>query len=268
MVKDESRQMTGQEGVVDGPIVRCVRMIRLLAETETDISIKDAAQHLGLPASTTHRLLRVLLHEGLVAKDPTTSRYRSGLELERLGSLLAFKKGFRDITRPHLQRVADHCGEACMFVAYLPATHQVSIMAAVNSLHPLRYEIELYVPHSVVWGATGRSIFAFLPEEEQRAIAEKAESSPGTGTPLPPWKGLKAELDAIRERGFVVTQGQKLKGAVGIGAPIRNSAGNVIGSFCITVPEIRFDPSKEESLGHLLMTEAASFSNSVGRTID
>src|SRR5690606_27632446 len=173
--------MKGQEALVDGPIARCVRMIRLLAEVETDISIKDAATHLGLPASTTHRLLRVLLQEGLVAKDPTTSRYRAGLELERLGSLLAFKKGFRDITRPHLQRVVDHCGEACMFVAYLPATHQVSVMAAVNSRHPLRYEIELYVPHTVVWGATGRSIFAFLPEEEQRAIAENAERAPRTG---------------------------------------------------------------------------------------
>lgn len=155
-----------------------------------------------------------------------------------------------------------------MFVAYLPATHQVSVMAAVNSLHPLRYEIELYVPHTVVWGATGRSVFAFLPEDEQRAIAEHAGRAPGSGNALPEWPELKAELDAIRERGYAVTHGQKLKGAVGIGAPIRNSAGAVIGSFCITVPEIRFDPTKEESLGRLLIAEAESFSNSAGRTID
>lgn len=250
---------------LDGPIVRCVKLIRLLAEVDSDISIKDAAAHLDLPASTTHRLLRVLLQEGLVAKDPRTSRYRAGLDLERMGSLLAYKKGFRDITRPYLQRVVDHCGEACMFVAYLAATRQVSVMAAVNSSHPLRYEIELYVPHTVVWGATGRSVFAFLPEDEQRMIAEQAEPSPVSGAALPEWSELKPELDAIRDRGYVLTHSQKLKGAVGIGTPVRNAAGDVIGSFCITVPEIRFDPSTEASLARLLMEQAELFSGSAER---
>lgn len=259
MTKTEAAQ-------VDGPIVRCVRLIRLLAEIDTDISIKDAAEHLELPASTTHRLLRVLSQEGMVSKDPRTSRYRAGLDLERLGSLLAFKNGFRDIARPYLQRVADQCEEACMFVAYLPATQQVSVMAAVNSRHPLRYEIELYVPHSVVWGATGRSIYAFLPEEEQRSIADRAGNSPASGKPLPAWEELKPELDAIRDRGYAFTRGEKIKGAVGIGAPIYNGSGVVLGSFCITVPEIRFDDGKEQVLSKLLLDETARFRASVGRT--
>lgn len=151
-----------------------------------------------------------------------------------------------------------------MFVAYLPATHQVSLMAAVNSLHPLRYEMELYVPHTVLWGATGRSILAFLPEEEQRAVAERADPSPSTGAHPPAWEVLKAELDAIRERGYVLTRSQKVSGAIGIGAPIRNGAGQVIGSFCITVPEIRFEPAKEEALAASLIGKAAEFSASIG----
>lgn len=258
MKADASRQ--------DGPILRCIRLIRLLAEVEDDISVKDAAHHLALPASTTHRLLGLLLQEGLVAKNPQTSRYRAGLDLERLGSLLAHKRGLRDLTRPYLQRIVDQCGEACMFVGYLPATHQVSLLAAINSKHPLRYEMELYVPHSVAWGATGRSIFAFLPEEEQRAIAEKADVSPVTGKPLPPWEELKPELDRIRSRGYVITHGQKLKGAVGIGTPLRNSAGVVIGSMCVTVPEIRFDPATEEPLARLLMEQAEAFNTTMGST--
>ncbi|MEP9399106.1 IclR family transcriptional regulator [Mesorhizobium sp. KR2-14] len=249
---------------LDGPIVRCVKLIRLLAEIDSDISIKDAASHLDLPASTTHRLLRVLMQEGMVAKDPKTSRYRAGIDLERLGSLLSYKKGFRDLTLPYLERIVAQCGEACMFVAYLPATHQVSVMAAVNSLHPLRYEMELYVPHTVLWGATGRSILAFLPEEEQRAIAAKGDRSPATGAPPPAWEILKAELDAIRDRGYVLTRSQKLSGAVGIGAPVRNGSATVIGSFCITVPEIRFDPGKEKALATSLIEQAAEFSASIG----
>jgi DNA-binding IclR family transcriptional regulator len=259
--------MTKTDAVLqDGPIVRCVRLIRLLSEIETDISVKDAARHLDLPTSTTHRLLRVLMQEGLVAKDPQTSRYRAGLDLERLGSLLAFKRGLRDLTRPYLQRVVDQCGEACMFIGYLPATQQVSLMAAINSKHPLRYEMVLYVPHSVAWGATGRSVFAFLPEEEQRAIAAKAEPSPATGEPLPPWEQLKRELDQIRAQGYVITHSQKLKGAVGIGTPLRNKTGAVIGSFCLTVPEIRFDPSSEPFLARLLIEQAEAFNTTVGNT--
>lgn len=259
MAKDMAARM-------DGPIVRCVKLIRLLSEVSTDISIKDAAKHLDLPASTTHRLLRVLMQEGLVAKNPSTLRYRAGLDLERIGGLLAFRKGYRDLVMPFLQRVVEQCGEACMFVGYLPTTYQVSLLAAINSRNPLRYEMELYVPHSVAWGATGRSVFAFLPEEEQRLIADSASPSPVTGQTLPPWDQLKPELDAIKARGYALTHGQKLKGAVGIGAPVHNAAGKVIGSLCVTVPEIRFDPATETSIAQLLLAQAQEFDASVGLT--
>ncbi len=249
---------------LDGPIVRCLKLIRLLAEIDTDISVKDAASHLDLPASTTHRLLRLLMQEGMVAKDPKTSRYRPGIDLERIGTLLSYKKGFKDLTLPYLQKIADACGEACMFVAYLPATHQVSLMAAINALHPLRYDMDLYVPHTVLWGATGRSILAFLPEEQQKTIVATAVPSPTTGAPVPTWENLKAEFDAIKSRGYVLTRSQKVSGAIGIGAPIRNGASDVIGSFCITVPEIRFDAAKEAMLADLLMNQAADFSTSIG----
>ena len=249
---------------LDGPIVRAVKLIRLLAEIDTDISIKDAAEHLDLPASTTHRLLRLLMQEGMVGKDPKTSRYRAGIDLERLGYLLSYKKGFKDLTIPYLQKIAEACGEACMFVAYLPATHQVSLMAAINALHPLRYEMELYVPHTVLWGATGRSILAFLPEQEQRSIAETATPSPTTGLKSPSWPVLKEELDAIKARGYVLTRSQKVAGAIGIGAPVRNGAGQVVGSFCITVPEIRFEPEKEHALANLLIKQTADFSTMIG----
>lgn len=249
---------------LDGPIVRCVKLIRLLTEIDKDISVKDAAQILDLPASTTHRLLRVLSQEGMVAKDPSTSRYRAGLDLERMCSLLAFKTGFRDQTRPYLQRIVDQCNEAAMFIGYFPATHQVSPMAAINASHPLRYEIVLYTPDSVAWGATGRSIFSFLPEQEQREIAASAGPSPVSGKLLPEWDELKAELDRIREAGYVLTKSQKLKGAVGLGTPIRNVEGRVIGSFCITVPEIRFEPSSEPYLASLVMEQAEIFMRNTG----
>ncbi|AXV17864.1 hypothetical protein CYG48_18915 (plasmid) [Neorhizobium sp. SOG26] len=249
---------------LDGPIVRGLKLIRLLAEIDTDISIKDAASHLDLPASTTHRLLRLLMQEGMVAKNPKTSRYRAGIDLERLGTLLSYKKGFKDQTLPYLQKIAEACGEACMFVAYLPATQQVSIMAAINSLHPLRYEIELYVPHTVLWGATGRSILAFLPDDEQKTIVETGVPSPSTGALPPDFDNLKLELDAIKARGYALTRSQKVTGAIGIGAPVRSGDGKVIGSFCITVPEIRFEPTKEEFLSSLLIQQTAEFSASIG----
>lgn len=249
---------------VDGPIVRCLRLIRLLTEIKGDLSIKEAARFLELPASTTHRLLQILQSEGFVEKNAETQRYQAGLDLERMGSLLASRKGLRDVTRPFLQRVVDMCGEACMFVGYLPSTHQVSVMAAINSSHPLRYEIVLYEPHTVAWGATGRSILAFLPEEEQKKIVAEAGPSPVTGERLPPWPEMKRELDRIREQGYVVSHSQKLDGAVGIGAPVRDASGQIIGSFCITIPEIRFDPEAEPRLTQLIKHEADNYSRGTG----
>lgn len=247
-----------------GTVLRVVRVIRSIAEAGGPVTIKDLSAKLDLPASTVHRLLHLLATEGIIEKDEAAHAYQSGAELIRLSSLLAAKRSMSDIARPFMQAVVDSCNEACMLVAYLPATLQVSVLAAINSSHPLRYDMQLYNAHTLLWGATGRSVLAFLPEEEQAAAYKTGAAAPGTGRKLPSFKVLQQELKAVRERGYALSYGEKIAGALGMGSPIYKMDNRVIGSLCITLPQVRFAPANEKKLGDLVRTQAEGLSHALG----
>ena len=248
----------------DGTVIRVIKLLMCVASSKTDISIKQFSEKLQLPASTVHRLLRILSKDAIIEQDPSTHRYRASSELFRLSSLLSSKSDISILAIPYMQEVVANCDEACMLVRYLPRTHQVEVIGAVNSSNRLRYEIELYRPHSLLWGATGRSILAFLPEQERDAAIRLKSRSPATGAPLPKTQLLIAELNEIRARGYAKTAGQKIEGAVGIGTPIYDSKGRVIASLCVTIPMVRFDPKKETALANLLKSQARQLSASLG----
>ncbi len=247
-----------------GTVLRVVRVLRCIADAKRPLSIKELSEALDLPASTVHRLLNLLASEGLIEKDDESRNYQSGAELIRLSSLLIANRSLNDIARPFMQEVVDRCNEACMLVAYLPATLQVSVLAAINSSHPLRYDMQLYNAHSLLWGATGRSVLAFLSEEEQAAAYKAGAEAPGSGRKLPSFKTLQQELEEIRERGYALSYGEKITGALGMGSPIYKMDNRVIGSLCITLPQVRFDPANEKKLGGLISQQAERLSHALG----
>jgi DNA-binding IclR family transcriptional regulator len=247
-----------------GTVARVVRLLQYLAEVDDDISIKDMAAHLHLPPSTVHRLLNLLVDDGIVERSRARHVYRPGLELIRIASLIASKTRVADLALPVMRAVVAACNEVCMLVLYLPAARRVMIATSVDSSHPLRYQVERFVPHSLLWGATGRSTLAFLPPDVIDAAIAENESSPGSGASLPPRAEFLAELAAIRERGYVLTVGQKIADAVGIGAPIFNADGSVLGSLCITIPVVRFDPQSEGTLAKLLLEQVAALNTTLG----
>lgn len=247
-----------------GTVLRVVRLLRCLAEAKGPLAIKDLSAKLDLPASTVHRLLQLLSIEGIVEKDGAAAVYQGGAELIRLSSLLVANRKINDIARPFMQEVVDRCNEACMLVAYLPATLQVSVLAAINSSHPLRYDMQLYNAHTLLWGATGRSVLAFLSAEEQAAAYKTCALAPGSGRKLPSFKILQQELEEIRVRGYALSYGEKIAGAVGMGSPIYKMDNSVVGSLCITLPQVRFEPANEKILGTLVRQQAERLSHALG----
>jgi DNA-binding IclR family transcriptional regulator len=247
-----------------GTVARVVRLLQYLAEVDTDVSIKEISAHLTLPPSTVHRLLNLLAGDGIVERSAARHSYRPGLELIRIASLIASKTRIAEIALPFMHAVVEECDEVCMLVLYLPAARRVMVASYVDSSNPLRYQVERFVPHSLLWGATGRATLAFLPPEVvDRAFAEN-DPSPVSGETLPTREAFMAELAAIRARGYAISQGQKIAGAVGIGAPIFRADGSVLGSLNITVPKVRFKPTSERTLAAMLLEQVTALSAAIG----
>jgi DNA-binding IclR family transcriptional regulator len=178
--------------------------------------------------------------------------------------LVVNKTRIPKLAMPHMRAVVDKCDEFCLLNLYLPAERKIMIAQTVQSSHPLSYQAEKFRPVTVAWGARGRAIVAFLPEEEVRAVHAMAELSPSTGKTLPPFEQFQAELTEVRAQGYAYSRSQSLSGAVGIAAPIFGAQGTVFGSLAVTVPEFRFDEKRLPDIAAIVIDQARKLSSALG----
>jgi DNA-binding IclR family transcriptional regulator len=246
-----------------GTVARVALLLRVLAEAEGDASLSEVAEKMKLPPSTTHRLLHLLLEEGFVERGQTPRTYRAGLEFLRVGGLVSSRADLSTVAHTFMQAVVDACDEACMLSVYVPRTRSSMITKVIYGSHPLRYEAVLYQHSSLVWGANGRGILAFLPDEVRSEIIALEGPSPADPRKAVKPAQVQRELAAVRQQGYAHTRGQKIPGAVGMSAPVFNATG-VVAALCITVPDTRFQASMEARFARSLLEQAARFSAALG----
>ena len=253
-----------QEGIRERPtgtVARTSELIRYLAEQDGEVAVTTLARDLALPPSTAHRLLHLLMDQGFVERGKRFQSYRVGGELYRLGCLVSRKLGFTELADPIMRGLSAESGEFSMLTLYLPSEHKLTLVHTVAAPNPLTYRPELFSQLSIAWGASGRAILATLCENEIRAIYLKTGPSPVTGAELPPYPEFREELRLIAARGYARTNAQRMAGAVGLASPVCDTAGKPVGSLCLTIPEFRFDPSREPELGAILRERAAALSH-------
>ena len=250
-----------------GTVHRAVRLIAALAATRGEVGVGDLAGRVGLPLPTIHRLLHLLRKEGVVSWNEETHRYAIGPELYRIAAQVSASVDIGDLAQRELEILCDQAQETVIFGLYQPGTLSMSFAAKAEADHPLQYRIQMHVPLSLVWGASGKAILAYLSEDEvDRALtSEKANSA--SGTELPDRERLLQDLARVRKVGFAVSEGEKLYGARGIAAPVFNSAG-IAGSICLTSPRDRIAIDRIPELAEMVVLAASRLSRSLGARMD
>ncbi|WP_208875394.1 IclR family transcriptional regulator [Streptomyces armeniacus] len=250
-----------------GTVARVMAVFRAVVEAGEDVGVAAVTEAVGLPRPTVHRLLDLLAKEDMVEYVPETRRWRPTAECQRLGALLAARRDLVRLARPVLAEVVRRSQEACLLGVYLPNRREMIYAAEHSSPNPLSYRIELNAPVPVNWGASGRSILAFLTDEEIDAVLAERAPAPGTGEKPPAAQVLRRELELVREQGYAFSRGQKIPGSRGIAAPILGADGIAVGSLTLTIPEMRFREDAKEQLAEMVMSGARELSSTLGHRV-
>jgi DNA-binding IclR family transcriptional regulator len=226
--------------------------------------VRELAGAVELPRSAVHRILHEMARLDLLAPSRRPGHFRAGPLLIRWSLILADRLDITRVARPVLERVAAASGETAILCLYAPGRRQFWAADAAESAHPIRYIWEsLRDWGDLHVGSTGKGILAFLPEIEREAVlADLPDSVPGL-RPLPKDQ-LRAELAEARERGYVVSHGERFQGAVGVSGPIRDATGRVVGDLVISWPDNRTSPEKERTLGEAARDAAFEVSRGLG----
>ena len=247
---------------VEGSGRRLLLMLEVIAGLDSDFSLKDLTARSGLPTTTVHRLLQILLEDGLVEKS-TGQTYRPGVKFLRLASSLLKELDVNGAAQPVLQDLWGKWQETAVFALYRPNGRTAMVIDTIAAPHPLRFVMERYTEVSLPWGSFGRAILAHLPPHEMDAVIAARQRSTLTGREPIPVAELQEALSLIRSRGYAVFVDLAIDVA-GVAAPIFGPQRTVVGSLGLAMPGSRFTSLDQEAIGAAMVAGARKVSETIG----
>ncbi len=253
---------SADRGTADtGTVHRVARLIGQLVD-HPGSSVAALAARVDLPRSTTHRLLALLRDEGF-AENGIDGGFTAGSELLRLASRLVADLPLQRIALPVLDALCARFDETALLTLLDRRGLRMFYGAQAAPPDPMRYAIELNRPESLAWGATGRSLLAWLTDEEIAAVVARDERAPVTGEAVDE-PALRTALRRIRADGYALTRAHRTAHAVGIAAPFFGGDGEVLGNVALLIPAFRFRPDRTATLVTALRDAAQAMSGRLG----
>jgi DNA-binding IclR family transcriptional regulator len=240
------------------------KMSRILAcfgAQNPTLGLQDIHERTGFPKATTHRLLSTMKEIGFVEQARGRDRYRLGLKLFELGSLFLANLDLHREAQPFVDRLAKISGEVV----------HLCIFDGLDAVFVDRKELESG-PSTMVMtieGApsyctgVGKAILAFRGEDAiARVIAAGLKRY--TPTTITDGAALRADLHAIRERGYSIDRSEHQLNLQCVGAPIRDAGGSVFASISVSGPGERITAARIPVLGPLVVETADQISRALG----
>lgn len=237
---------------------RLLHLLKLIAGGPPQFLLGELAARADLPASSVHRLLKVMQRAGLVERGDGQS-YRLGRELHRLASQLVAGFDLVRSARPFLEELVIQWHETAVLCLYSPTLRAAVIADVVVTPHPLRFSVDRGGQVSLPWGSLGRAILAFLPPGEIETIMREASVGPLTGRPRSTRQEMDQALRVIRSGGHAryYDPGHDI---AGIAAPVFGAFGETLGCIGVTMPSKRYRLHHEDDLACSVSKAAAQLS--------
>ncbi|OHZ01611.1 IclR family transcriptional regulator [Salinicola sp. MIT1003] len=246
-----------------GTVSRALKLLAFIADAEGEVTVKHVSEAMGLAPSTVHRLLNLLRADDFVTTGTKSGTYAIGPQFYRVAARVVNRVSPSALAQPMLDSLVQQYDETVVFGLYLPAERAMSFVARSDGQQRLTYRMDMNRPLSLVWGASGKAILAYLPDDIVAEVLGAECSSPASGASPPEPTALHEQLETVRRLGYAVSEDEKLHGARGIAAPVFGATG-ILGSLCLTSPKGRLDEAEVPRIGETIAHHAYTLSSLLG----
>lgn len=223
-------------------ITRVADILNCFSVEEPVLTLTAISQRLGLPKSTTHRLLTALVSQGFLMRDVYGRGYQLGYQLLHWGMVAQAALDLRTEALPILRTLSKTVDETALLT--VRDGLRGLYLEIVQSSQPVRLAMQAGQRLRLHAGASSKVLMAFLPDAEIEAILGSLELLPLTPHTLTDPAQLRAELAAIRQRGYATSFEETDLGAMGIAAPVYDRTGQPVAGIGIAAPLTRIPPAR------------------------
>jgi DNA-binding IclR family transcriptional regulator len=243
---------------------RTLEILRAFSVSPHRFSLAELVAALKMDKGQTYRSLKTLEEAGFIrANEDGRFSLTPLLNVLSVAAISGQSASLAEVAAPQLSRLSDETGESVHLFALVGK--RAVCVGLRDSKHPIRLSAALGNAAPLHAGASPKAILAYLPEAEQaRVVAEVASYPRYTERTLADPAALEAELERTRRRGYAVSDEDVDAGARGVGAPIFDLAGRVVGAISVGGPSYRVDDAQLRSFSTLIVQGAQAISRQLG----
>jgi DNA-binding IclR family transcriptional regulator len=252
---------SGTEGLKS--LRKAIRVLECFSLQTPRLPLTDIAHKVGLPLSTTHRILTTLRSVGIVEQEGDRDLYRLGLKLLELGSMVLTNLEVHREAMPYIEELVRETGETVHLGVFDGA--QVVSIEKMDSPHGLASNVTIGKGAPAYCTGVGKALLAFQPEEVVDRICRTQLAAHTPQTVTDPDK-LRRELARVRAQGYAVDNMEHQADVRCVAAPIRDHSGRVVASLSVSGPATRIPKDRIPPLAVRVREVAAKLSTRLGYT--
>lgn len=228
---------------------------------DRSLSLAEISERCKMPKTTVHRLVTSLREAKLLEQDKERDRYRMGIRLFELGSIVLANLDLHREARALVERLGDISGESAHLCIF-DGTNMVIVEHREPGGSSVNWTTTLSISPSYCTGV-GKAALAF----QEPATIEKVIRQgllPYTPNTLTDPDALRQDLADTRERGYSIDEGEHQPSIRCVAAPIRNASGRVFAAISVTGPMERVTRERVPTLAELVKATAVQLSRQLG----
>jgi DNA-binding IclR family transcriptional regulator len=239
-------------------VSRSIAIMRLLGKNPEPMGVNAIAQSLGLVPSTCLHILRVLVQEQLLRID-ATKRYSLGVGLVGLARTAIDRNTFAAVAQLALGRLAAQWEVTAIGVEVV-ALDYLLVVALARAHGPFSLHVDVGSRFPALISATGRLVAAHTDrpwsEIEQGFKKVRWQNAPE-------FRKWRAEVEAVRRKGFSVDRGNYISGVTIIAVPLLDAANRLSHAIVAAGMTSQLDGARCTALAMQMQNEARTLSNSI-----
>lgn len=246
---------------INRTVQRAVQILSCIAAHPEGVSLDELCEQFSLPKTSAYDILVTLVQEGMLSiKSGQKQLYQIGIFAYRIGMSYPDADDTLKLIASELTELA-HISDRTAFFGKLSGKEVVYILKEVPE-NPIITTATVGSTAPLCCTSLGKTLLAFLPEEQSNALLSDIEIQPRTRYTLKSLEELSRDLDLIRMRGYALDFREYEEHMVCASAPVYQRNGTLEGAVSISGfyrPEDDY-----EKAGELIRRQAARISKLLG----
>lgn len=203
--------------------------------------VTEISKEINVSKGTVYNHLATLEENDYVIKDEN-DKYHLGLRFIDVSHAAKSRVPILELAKTEVDKLAEKSGEMALFTV---EEHGMGVCLYV-AYGDQAVQTPVYVGHrdELHHTAVGKAILAHLPEDRVDEIIDERGLRQVTENTITDREQLHEELEEVRKRGIAFNEQETIHGLVGVGAPITDQNGDVMGALSIIGPSSRIDEDR------------------------